>query len=360
MDPTPPAVADPRTTCSRKLNRPNIATATGLSEAAQWHPVALHLAGLNSPASRDTIQSFLNSVARLAGARDAWDLDWASLRIQDLQILRARMQEQFAAKTANSMLSAVRGVLHACWQLEQIDSDTYLRTRDIKPVPGRRLPKGRMLSLEEQTALFTACAADPGPAGARDAAALALMLGAGLRKSETTSLPCDAVDLDKGLLRIVGKGNHERVVPLPPFVVTAVACWLEVRGRAARALFIRCRGRVLTGRPLALAAKSNALADALTRRCRQAGIEPCTPHDLRRTYISVLLAAGVDSFTVQKLAGHSSPSTTALYDRRGDARLREAVHRMPVPHPQWQGTDGDGQPAATGNACGRSGPDPGV
>ena len=98
-----------------------------------------------------------------------------------------------------------------------------------------------MLNLEAQAALFTACAADPGPAGARDTAALALMLGVGLRKAEAASATCEALDLDKGLLRIIGKGGKKRLVPLIPETVSAIRAWLEVRGNTLGGLLVSCR-----------------------------------------------------------------------------------------------------------------------
>lgn len=307
-----------------------------IDDRAREDPVELYLAGLNSPRSRETMRACLNSVARLAGARDARNLDWTSLDYPALQILRACMGEQYPPNTANTMMAGVRGVLHACWQLGRIESETYLRAREIKPFRGRRLPAGRMLSQAEQTALFGACAADPGVAGARDAAALALMLGGGLRKAETASLTWpEAVDLDAGYLRIIGKGDKERLVPLPPESLTAIRAWLAVRGDTPGALFVQCRRKaafVWKERLVPLAPDGKALGDILARRCKQAGIERCTPHDLRRTYVSVLLDAGVDLFTVQQLAGHANPATTARYDRRGDARLKAAAHRMRVPY----------------------------
>lgn len=303
--------------------------------AAHNHPVELYLTGLNSPKSRETMRSCLNTVARLAGAHDARDLDWTALGYADLQILRARMGERYSPNTANTMMAGVRGVLHACWQLGHIESETYLRVRELKPFRGQRMPKGRMLSRDEQAALFRVCAADPGAAGSRDAAIIALMLGGGLRKAETTSLTCEALDLDGGHLRIIGKGDKERLVPLPPAVVSAVREWLEVRGRAPGALFVQCPRKTAflrADRLKPLEPRGKALNEMLDRRCRQAGVGRCTPHDLRRTYVSLLLAEGVDLFTVQQLAGHSNPATTALYDLRGEARLKAAAHRMQVPY----------------------------
>ena len=77
---------------------------------------------------------------------------------------------------------------------------------------------------------------------------------------------------------------------------------------------------------------AQALMYRLKRRCHQAGIDPCSPHDLRRTFVSELLDAGADIATVQQLAGHQSPTTTARYDRRGDRVKKKAAQMLVVPY----------------------------
>ena len=244
-------------------------------------------------------------------------------------MLRIRLAERYALATVNLQLAALRGVMKACWQLGLIDADTHMRLQDVKRVRGHRAPRGRMLDLDEQRALFAACANDPLPAGARDAAALSLMLGAGLRRGEAQALPRAAIDLEHRTVRVLGKGRKERIVPLPDFVVAALRPWLDIMDtHAGTALFVRCNGEQL-GQPLVR--NGDTFGNVLAKRSAQAGIAPCTPHDLRRTYISGLLLAEVDTFLVQRLAGHASPITTALYDRRADDHLRAAVDRLASP-----------------------------
>ncbi len=104
--------------------------------------------------------------------------------------------------------------------------------------------------------------------------------------------------------------------------------WLKVRGSAPGALFcpVDSSGRV-TVRKM----RGECLSYILRRRQEQAGVEPFSPHDLRRTFISELLAAGVDVFTVQALAGHANPGTTAKYDRRAEAAKRRGAGRLRLP-----------------------------
>src|SRR6266498_2981224 len=114
----------------------------------------------------------------------------------------------------------------------------------------------------------------------------------------------------------------------PSGTVAALDAWLEVRGHGAGALFGRAvRGGRVGERRLA----DEGVAVILRDRAAAAGVAPFTPHDMRRTYISELLDAGADLATVQKMVGHESVTTTAGYDRRGDAAKRKAADLVHVP-----------------------------
>jgi site-specific recombinase XerC len=108
----------------------------------------------------------------------------------------------------------------------------------------------------------------------------------------------------------------------------ALEAWLAVRGPAPGALFFWAfkGGRLSMER-----ITDEAVAIVLTTRVAEAGVSACTPHDMRRTYISELLDAGADITTMQKLVGHEQVTTTASYDRRGEAAKRKAVELIHVP-----------------------------
>ena len=98
--------------------------------------------------------------------------------------IRTKLAETKAPATVNATLSALRGVAREAWRLGLMTSEDRMRIEAVKGIKGSRLPAGRALSVGEVIALFDVCARDASPAGARDAAMLALLLGAGLRRAE--------------------------------------------------------------------------------------------------------------------------------------------------------------------------------
>ena len=192
-----------------------------------------YLASLSSPASRRSMRYALDQVARILTCDEDADLDrvpWNRLRYEHMAALRSRLADHYAPGGANTMLAVVRGVLRNAWRLGQINRDAYLRAIDLPPVSGTRLPAGRALSAGELRALFGGCAADSSPAGSRDAAAFALMFGAGLRRSEAVGAQLSDYNPETGALTITGKGNRQRIVYATGGGAAALAAWLKQRG----------------------------------------------------------------------------------------------------------------------------------
>jgi integrase len=119
-----------------------------------------------------------------------------------------------------------------------------------------------------------------------------------------------------------GKGGKDRTVYLPESAIALVENWLNLRTRQPGALLcpIRKGGKIELRKMT-----PQAVLLICAKRAKQAGVDLFSPHDFRRTFCSDLLDAGVDIVTVQKLAGHSSPSQTSKYDRRGEETKRKAV-----------------------------------
>ncbi len=196
------------------------------------NPAAVYLASLK-PTGRRTQQQALDTIARLLGAPDCFNLDWPALRYQHTSAIMARLAETYKPATANKMRVALRRVLMEAWRLGQMTAEEYHRAADVKAITGETLPAGRELSPGEISALMTDCVNDMTPAGARDAAIIALMYGVGLRREEVTTLDLADYDPGTGKLVIRGKRSKERNGYLVGGAVDAMADWLVHRDENA-------------------------------------------------------------------------------------------------------------------------------
>jgi len=294
------------------------------------NPAAVYLAHLG-PGGRRTMRQALDVIAALLSSdqADALTLPWAAVRFQHTAAVRASLAATYAPATANKMLSALRGVLRAAWQLGQVDAAIYQQAVAVGGVPGTRLPAGRAVPLGELTALLAACSNDQTAAGARDAAIIALLYSCGLRRAELVALDVADHDPTAGTLTVQGKGHQERLAHVVSGAAAALADWLALRGAAGGPLFWPTRrgGHVYAGR-----LSSQAVYRLLIHRAAQAQVPAPSPHDLRRTFVGDLLDAGADIATVQALAGHAQVTTTARYDRRPEATKRKAAELLHVPY----------------------------
>jgi integrase/recombinase XerC len=152
-----------------------------------------------------------------------------------------------------------------------------------------------------------------GRAPERDRAILELLYASGLRVSELVGLDVDDVDRAERTVRVLGKGNKERVVPFGRQAGRALAAYLERRGAARGALFLNARGSRLSARAVGTIVRRSARAAGLARRV--------TPHTLRHTFATHLLDAGADLRMIQELLGHSRLSTTQRYTHVASDRL---------------------------------------
>lgn len=318
---------------STQLARVTSAQLTPVTVANPENPSLVYLASL-APGSRRTMCQALDVIADIltAGGCDHRTLPWGALRFQHTQAVRAALAERYSAATANKMVSALKQTLRAAWSLGYMSAEEYQRATDLKAIRGENpdVAAGRALSFGEWMGLFSACQADDGPAGVRDAAIIALLKIAGLRRSEVASLHLNDFDLPTRTLTIQGKRNKIRTVPIEDAgALDALSDWLYLRGDFPGVLFTRIRKG---GTILADGLSDQAIYSMLKKRGEEAGLSEFTPHDMRRTFAGDLLDAGVDLVTVQKLMGHSDTNTTAGYDRRGEVAKRSAVKKLHVPY----------------------------
>lgn len=309
------------------------------------NPAAVYLASLAASGRRTQLRA-LNNVAELlsGGAMDAQTLPWWQLEYQHLQALRTHMVEDgYAPATINKHLSAVRRVLEDAWRLGLIDGEQRARVTDVKRVTDQRLPAGRSLEPGEVQALFRACAEDERPNGVRDAALFALLYGGGLRRSELVALDLEDYDRDTGALVVHGKGRKERFVYATNGGRDALEAWIEVRGTEPGPLLLPVdKGGNVHHRRLT----DQAILYVCRRRAADAGVKAFTPHDLRRTFVGDLLDGGADLAMVQRLAGHAQPTTTSRYDRRPEAKAKQANSLLHVPYTARSRPSRDGRSQA--------------
>ena len=288
---------------------------------------------------------------------------WGQLRAEHAKAIRAVLAERFKYTTVNKTLSALRGVLREAWEMGLMETEHYHRAVAVRAVKGQSAAAatGRSLARGELRALIEACLTPVSPRkgdapiitekGQRDAALVALGYGCGLRRDELATLRVGDLDLVQRRVVIQGKGNKERVVPIPPGAFHALRDYLSVRVSQEAGELIDARGEASLLSPLykdtplfvrarrggtldraAGALTGQAVYHVLRTRAGEAGVDAFSPHDLRRTYIGDLLDEGADLSVAQDLAGHASPTTTAGYDRRGERAKEQAASRLDVPY----------------------------
>jgi integrase/recombinase XerD len=191
----------------------------------------------------------------------------------------------------------------------------------VQPRLPRTLP--RPLSVDDTARLLEAPDKGSG-AGLRDRAILEVLYGAGLRVSELTALDVDDVDLDDGVVRVLGKGGKERAVPIGRYARDAIGAYLArarpvlATERSRSALFVNARGGRLT---------RQGCARMLAAHARRAGLErSVSPHTLRHSFATHLLEGGADVRVVQELLGHASVATTQVYTLVTGQHLREVYY----------------------------------
>lgn len=282
--------------------------------AAEKNPALCYLSTL-APGSAYVLRRGLEKVAALLtdGRCNMLTFDWSRLEYQHVAALKARLSAQHDFQYVNVLLSAVRGVATNCWRLKLIPHEQLAMVKDVRNVKGTSLLAGRSLALWEVGALGAACE-DGTVLGIRDSAMIALLVGAGLRRSEVVSLDmADYSPTDGSLIIRAGKGNKSGVCYIADDNQQFVDRWLQHRPAVEGPLLLPMRkGGVIEMRRMT----GEAVLKQLKLRAAKVGIE-CTAHCLRRTFITESLDQGANIVVVQKQVRHATVSQTARYDRSG-------------------------------------------
>lgn len=280
-----------------------------------------------SPETVRAYEGHLGAYGRWCGLRDvdAMDPTVAKLRSYLGEMRTAR----YAPRTIAAHLSSLRSFFRWC-ELEGIVEASSALTLQSPKVP-RSLPKTLTPAMMDRLLLAPDVST---PVGKRDRAMLEVLYATGARISEVSALDLDSVDAAEGTVRLFGKGSKERIVPIYRRALSSLRAYVEegrprllsARGSGAaseRALFISSRGVRMS---------ASALRNRFGLLARTAGLpSDITPHAMRHTFATDLLAGGADLRSVQELLGHASLSTTQIYTHLTPERLQEAVLRA---HPR--------------------------
>ena len=274
-----------------------------------------------------TVEAYRRDLAHLGGALGR---PVASATTDDLRTYLAQLRaDGLAPATISRRVSAARA-FYAHQVLLGVRTDNPAAELES---PRRRAKLPRTLSPGEAERLIAA-ANGVAPRALRDRALVELLYGAGLRVSEAVGLERAAIDLDERLVRCVGKGNKERIVPIGRSAAEALRRYLA-RGRPyldrslRPELFLNARGGPLT----------RAGAFLIVRRlAEKAGLDPerVHPHLLRHSFATHLLEGGADLRSVQEMLGHADLATTQIYTHVSDRRRREAYFQA-HPHARRRG-----------------------
>lgn len=281
-----------------------------------------HLAALSAERgfARNTVAAYRRDLRQYLAFLDGRepDADLVEAWVADLHG-RGLVQTTVARKVA-----ALRG-LHRFLVAEGIRSTDPTARLDAPPRPDA-VPK----ALEVDEAIRLVEAPDRStPAGRRDAALLEFLYGTGARVAEAVGLDLGDLDLEDehATVRLTGKGDRQRIVPVGRAAVRAIRAWLPDRlhlaGTATDAVFVSLRGRRLTRQGMFGIVRSAA---------RRAGLDPArvSPHVLRHSAATHMLEGGADLRTVQEILGHANVSTTQVYTRVSPQHLVE-VHLQAHP-----------------------------
>ncbi len=233
-------------------------------------------------------------------------------------------RQGLSAKSRARYLVSIRG-FYKYLAAEKLITANPLKDIDI-PKTGRHLPG--VISVNEVEALLNACEATT-PKGQRNLAMMEIMYGAGLRVSELVFLKVVDVNLDAGLVRVMGKGAKERIVPIGSKAKDAARLWLD-QGRpmalkqlSSDFLFIARAGQPMTRQAFWKIIKKYALVAGIVR--------PISPHTLRHSFATHLIEGGADLRSVQTMLGHSDISTTQIYTHISREYLIKMHHEF---HPR--------------------------
>ncbi|MEO0140384.1 MAG: site-specific tyrosine recombinase XerD [candidate division WOR-3 bacterium] len=275
--------------------------------------------------SRNTAESYRDDLEALGAFLCEKGLDLPDV---SLPLLSEFMIRQDAEGKSPSSRERAIAAMRSFFRFLTVEMDYPANPAELLESPRKSKELPDYLSYEETEALLAQPKTDT-PGGLRDKAILETMYATGIRASETVSLRLLDIDLDESLLRVMGKGSKERLVPFGLPCKRALEAYLRegrgklTKGRSSSWLFVNARGGKLS---------RVGLWKMLKKYARMIGLaERVHPHILRHTFATHMLMGGCDLRALQEMLGHSRLTTTQIYTHLDISRLRDLHQRF---HPR--------------------------
>lgn len=288
---------------------------TAAAAVANW----LHRLADERAPSPHTLAAYRRDLDKLLGWMQAQDIpDFDALTPDRLRgFIAAQHRGGLSPASLQRLLSSCRGLFRHLLREGRLDHDPSAGVRG--PKTRRKLPQ--VLDTDEAVALVETPA--EGPLGRRDRAMLELFYSSGLRLSELVGLRWNDMDLDEGLVRVLGKGSKTRIVPVGRYAVTALRALAatDTHAHGGSPVFRGRGGGHLSPRAVQMRMKNLALRQGLPKHIH--------PHLLRHTFASHMLESSGDLRAVQELLGHADIGTTQIYthlDFQHLSKVYDAAH----------------------------------
>jgi len=267
--------------------------------------------------SKHTVSNYqldLDEFSKFLGDLDVAKIDYLFLR----KYLATQKEKNFKARTINRHLSTLRSFF------KFLVREGYLKTNPIASLSSPKQEKYLPLFLtEEEVGRLIASVKPKDKQGIRDRAVLETFYSTGIRVSELAGLDVEDVDFIGGVIKVLGKGRKERIVPIGDIAISAIRAYLETRKKQLEALFLNKNGRRITDR---------GIRNIVGKYIRMASIrQGVSCHTLRHSFATHLLNRGADLRSVQELLGHVNLSTTQIYTHLTTDRLKSVYDKA---HPR--------------------------
>lgn len=260
--------------------------------------------------SQNTVLAYKNDLEKL---NNYIKKNLLSLETDDLRIY-LKKQNHLSNKTIAHKISVFKAFYNFYLRSEKISSNPSLNL--IRPKQEVKLPE--YLTLEEVSTLLEINIKTP--YDARNKAILELLYSSGIRISELVSLEMSNLDLDNCIIRVMGKGKKERIIPLGDYAITALTNYIEnyrdeINKKNTNYIFINNLGTKIS---------RQFIFKIIKLECQKKGIRKnVSPHTLRHTFATHLLKNGADLRIIQELLGHENLSTTQIYTHLSNDKLHQ-------------------------------------